>query len=172
MQFSVCLPQTQSVASSAPSLTPSPALTTAQTTLPGDPRLRDTPCTTSTPPTTDCPAASSSEVRQPHFVFCELGPWATFSASGRIYHQSALNTIQCVDPRYRLALAQRIAQKYRDPDSRVVVGFEGVKLLFTLSILFSVVEQMAVTGTKVMPRATAPLTKPLMPAPATWWWAP
>ena len=49
-----------------------------------------------------------------------------FSASGRIYHQSALNTIQCVDPRYRLALAQRIAQKYRDPDSRVVVGFEGV----------------------------------------------
>ena len=41
--------------------------------------------------------------------------------------------------------------------------------LFTL---FSVVEQMAVTGTKVTPRATAPLTKPLTPAPATWWWAP
>lgn len=41
-------------------------------------------------------------------------------ASGRVYHQSTLNTIQCVDPRYRLAMSLNIAQQFRDPDSRVI----------------------------------------------------
>lgn len=45
-----------------------------------------------------------------------------YLASGRTYHQSALSTIQCVSPRYRLAMAQNIAQKFRDPDSKVLVS--------------------------------------------------
>jgi len=40
--------------------------------------------------------------------------------SGRIYHQSNLNFNQCIDPRYRLSIAQRIAQTFRDPDSKVI----------------------------------------------------
>ena len=60
-----------------------------------------------------------------------------FSASGRIYHQSALNTIQCVDPRYRLTLAQRIAQKYRDPDSRVVVDLMNLIVICIVNYLLS-----------------------------------
>merc|ERR1711990_1159104 len=37
-------------------------------------------------------------------------------ASGRIYHQSNIEVVKCIDPRYRITLAQQIANKYRDPD--------------------------------------------------------
>ena len=47
-----------------------------------------------------------------------------FSASGRIYHQSNIEVVKCIDPRYRITLAQQIANKYRDPDSRVIVSLE------------------------------------------------
>ena len=45
----------------------------------------------------------------------------SFSASGRIYHQANIEVVKCIDPRYRITLAQQIATKFRDPDSRVLV---------------------------------------------------
>ena len=52
-----------------------------------------------------------------------------FSASGRIYHQANIEVVKCIDPRYRLTLAQQIATKFRDPDSRVIVSTELSPLL-------------------------------------------
>ena len=44
-----------------------------------------------------------------------------------------------MDPRYRLALAQRIAQKYRDPDSRVVVDLMNLIVICIVNyLLYSV----------------------------------
>ena len=57
-----------------------------------------------------------------------------FSASGRIYHQSNLNFNQCIDPRYRLSIAQRIAQTFRDPDSKVIVSSLSMHLISMIKI--------------------------------------
>ena len=57
-----------------------------------------------------------------------------FSDSGRIYHQSNLNFNQCIDPRYRLSIAQRIAQTFRDPDSKVIVRKGDLRLVIGSNI--------------------------------------
>merc|ERR1711953_1453172 len=54
-------------------------------------------------------------------------------ASGRIYHQANIAVVNCIDPRYRITLAQQIAAKFRDPDSRVIVSRDLPPSLSSLS---------------------------------------
>ena len=93
-----------------------------QITHTGSPSQRNTSISTPPPPRIS-PAVSWSEV----FILFTVGPERSkfyFSASGRIYHQSNIEVVKCIDPRYRITLAQQIANKYRDPDSRVIVSLE------------------------------------------------
>ena len=91
----------------------------------------------------------------------------SFSASGRIYHQAPIDRIKCIDPRYRITLAQQIAAKYRDPDSRVIVSL--VPPLTSPPHLdpLSAAPLLAVTGARPSPPQTPPRARPASQSRAT-----
>ena len=133
-------------------------ISAAQITHLGSPWQRNTPLWTP-PPRRISPVVWWSEVSILLHDFDLARSKLYFSASGRIYHQANIEVVKCIDPRYRLTLAQQIATKFRDPDSRVIVSTELSLLsspLLTPPMFSSAARLLAVTGARPWPWQTPP----------------